>query len=108
MSWMFLSSFEKLREKLISDDTLLNMAHLGARAFDTIGGEVVSTTMFTLRNVFQSDHRGEYYRLIDGVSEAEKQLALRKAIAKPDCGWFYRVSAQDFKNTRHTVCLLGW
>lgn len=96
MSWMFLSSFEKLREKLLSDDTLLNMAHLGARAFDTIGGEVVSTTMFTLRNVYQDQHGGEYFRLIDGMSEAEKQSALREALANPNCGWFYRATAQDF------------
>lgn len=97
MSWMFLSSFEKLREKLLSDNTLLNMAHLGARAFDTIGGEVVSTTMFTLRNLYQDGQKGEYFRLIDGMSEAEKQSALSEAIADPDCGWFYRASAQDFK-----------
>ncbi len=35
-SWMFLSSFEELRDHLLSSFTLENMAHLGPRAFDTI------------------------------------------------------------------------
>ena len=49
-SWMFLSSFEKLREKLLDNATILSMAHLGARGFDSIGGEVVSTTAFVLES----------------------------------------------------------
>ncbi len=47
-SWMFLSSFEKLRTKLLTAD-IVNMAHLGARAFEEIGGEVVQTTSFVMR-----------------------------------------------------------
>lgn len=46
-SWMFLSSYEKLREKLMSNITV-NMTHLGARAFDEIGGEVVQTTAIVI------------------------------------------------------------
>ena len=38
-AWMFLSSFEKFRIRLLSHDTIINMAHLGARAFEEIGGE---------------------------------------------------------------------
>lgn len=48
-AWMFLSSFEKLRAKLQLIDTV-NMAHLGARGFDEIGGEVVQTTSFVMRS----------------------------------------------------------
>lgn len=40
-SWMFLSSYEKLRTKLLKTNTIVNMAHLGTRAFEDIGGEVV-------------------------------------------------------------------
>lgn len=47
-SWMFLSSFEKLREKILTQNTIHSMAHLGARGFDSIGGEVVSTTAFIM------------------------------------------------------------
>ncbi len=49
-SWMFLSSFEKFRERILNEDTILSMAHLGPRAFDSIGGEVVSTTAFVIEN----------------------------------------------------------
>lgn len=45
-SWMFLSSFEKLRLKILKNRDIVNMAHLGARAFEEIGGEVVQTTSF--------------------------------------------------------------
>ena len=71
-SWMFLSSFEKLREKLLLKDTV-NMAHLGARAFDEIGGEVVQTTSFVLRRSHLADYRGTYCRLIDPTSEQGKE-----------------------------------
>jgi type II restriction/modification system DNA methylase subunit YeeA len=96
-SWMFLSSFEKLRGRILGQDTVLSMAHLGARAFDSIGGEVVSTTAFVLENRNHSDYKGSYVRLVDGNSEAEKESALREAIKNPNCGWFFRASAADFK-----------
>ena len=96
-SWMFLSSFEKLRARLLARDTILSMAHLGARAFDSIGGEVVSTTAFVLGNRKEPDLKGGYLRLVDGNSEAEKQTAILKAIKNPNCGWFFSASAVDFK-----------
>ena len=79
-SWMFLSSFEKLRAKLLDNSTILSMAHLGARAFDSIGGEVVSTTAFVLNSVFIPDYKGAFVRLVDGTSEAEKDKMLKEAI----------------------------
>ena len=96
-SWMFLSSFEKLRLRLLGQDTILSMAHLGARAFDSIGGEVVSTTAFVLENNHHLEYKGGYLRLIDGNSEAEKKAEILEAIKNPDCGWFHRASASDFK-----------
>jgi len=95
-SWMFLSSFEKLRSCLLGQNIILSMAHMGARAFDSIGGEVVQTTAFVLENSHKPDYKGGYLRLVDGKSEAEKEFAIREAIKNPDCGWFYRVSAVDF------------
>jgi type II restriction/modification system DNA methylase subunit YeeA len=96
-SWMFLSSYEKLRAKLLDQNTIRSMAHLGARAFDTIGGEVVSTTAFVLQNSHLPDAQGDFLRLVDGRSEAEKAAATGEAIQNPDCGWFYRATAVDFK-----------
>lgn len=71
-AWMFLSSFEKLRTKLLQKDTV-NMAHLGARAFDEIGGEVVQTTSFVLRNSHIADYRGTYCRLIEPTTQQGKE-----------------------------------
>ena len=79
-SWMFLSSFEKLRTKLLDEDTILTMAHLGPRAFDTIGGEVVQTTAFTLTNTHIPDYKGAFLRLVDGNNEAEKSAMFKEAI----------------------------
>ena len=71
-AWMFLSSFEKLRTKLLQKDTI-NMAHLGARAFDEIGGEVVQTTSFVLRNSHIADYKGTYCRLIEPTTQQGKE-----------------------------------
>ena len=71
-SWMFLSSFEKLREKLLQKDTI-NMAHLGPRAFEEIGGEVVQTTSFVLRKSHVADYKGTYCRLIDPTTQQGKE-----------------------------------
>lgn len=95
-SWMFLSSFEKLRAGILGQDTLLSMAHLGARGFDSIGGEVVSTTAFVLANSNDSEYKGSYVRLVDGNSEGEKESALREAIKNPNCGYLYYAKSADF------------
>lgn len=71
-AFMFLSSYEKLRKKLALKTTV-NMAHLGARAFDEICGEVVQTTAFANFNSHIAYYKGEYSRLVDVNGEAEKE-----------------------------------
>lgn len=71
-AWMFLSSFEKLRTKLLAVD-IVNMAHLGARAFEEIGGEVVQTTSFVIRKSHIADYKGKYCRLIEPTSQQGKE-----------------------------------
>ena len=71
-AWMFLSSFEKLRAKLLLKDTV-NMAHLGPRAFEEIGGEVVQTTSFVLRTSHIADYKGAYCRLIEPTTQQGKE-----------------------------------
>jgi hypothetical protein len=73
-AWMFLSSYEKLRAKLLVRD-IVNMAHLGARAFEEISGEVVQTTAFVLSNRNIADFAGTYVRLVDYPSQQAKQEA---------------------------------
>ena len=71
-AWMFLSSFEKLRAKLQTVDTV-NMAHLGARAFEEIGGEVVQTTSFVMRKSHIKGYKGTYCRLIEPNTQQGKE-----------------------------------
>lgn len=71
-AWMFLSSYEKLRAKLLHID-IVNMAHLGPRAFDEIGGEVVQTTSFVMRQSDSKGYEGIYHRLIEASSESGKE-----------------------------------
>ncbi|MFQ2692192.1 BREX-1 system adenine-specific DNA-methyltransferase PglX [Aeromonas caviae] len=79
-SWMFLSSFEALRARILGQHTILGMAHLGARGFDSIGGEVVSTTAFVLAQPHLPTYQGAYFRLVDGNSEAEKAAMFKEAL----------------------------
>ncbi|NUD99930.1 BREX-1 system adenine-specific DNA-methyltransferase PglX [Escherichia coli] len=74
-SWMFLSSYEQLRSNLLEDHTFITMAHLGARAFGQISGEVVQTTAWIIRNKHIKKYQPTFYRLIEG-NEEEKQKAL--------------------------------
>lgn len=71
-SWMFLSSFEKLREKMMLTETV-NMAHLGARAFEEIGGEVVQTTAFVRCANHVDGYKGTYCRLIEPTTQQGKE-----------------------------------
>ena len=76
-AWMSLGSYEKLRNK-ISDTSIVNMAHLGPRAFEDVSGEMVQTTSFVLQNSTISQRKGVYYRLVDEMSPVEKEKAFLK------------------------------
>ena len=71
-AWMFLSSFEKLREKMMLTETV-SMAHLGARAFEEIGGEVVQTTSFVRVRTHIDNFKGVYCRLIEPTTQQGKE-----------------------------------
>jgi type II restriction/modification system DNA methylase subunit YeeA len=90
--WMFLSSFESLRTSILQNKTILSMAHLGAHAFDTIGGEVVSTTAFILENAKNPKYRGKYQRLIEGSCEADKDRMLHEN----NSSLIFSASSEDF------------
>lgn len=74
-SWMFLSSYEKMRESLLEDHTIITMAHLGARAFSQISGEVVQTTAWVINRNHIKQYQSTFFRLIDG-NEEDKKTAL--------------------------------
>ncbi len=71
-TWMFLSSYEKLRAKLLRK-TIVNMLHLGAKAFEGISGEVVQTAGFVIRNAQIENYKGTYCRLTEPSSQQAKE-----------------------------------
>ena len=97
-SWMFLSSYEKLRLKLLKEKIILSMAHIGTKGFDSIGGEVVSTTAFVLsKKSTKQIIKGEYFRLVDTQSEAGKSKAFLEANNNHNHGYYFEVSAEQFE-----------
>lgn len=72
-SWMFLDSFENLRVSLLASKTIYSLTHLGARAFESIGGEVVQTVSFVLRNNLESNFQSSFFRLIHINTPMEKE-----------------------------------
>lgn len=93
-SWMFLSSFEALRRKLLDSSSIETMAHLGAGAFDSIGGEVVSTTAFTLKNGSCSGN-GTYIRLVN-VSGDDNQADACANVINVDADYRFEVDQHEF------------
>ena len=72
-SWMFLSSFEKLRAKYLEYYHIDSMLHLGPRTFDELSGEVVQNTAFVVSKHQPAEQGGMYYRLVDGKNCADKE-----------------------------------
>ena len=72
-SWMFLSSFEKLRKKVLDNYQIDSMLHLGPRTFDELSGEVVQNTAFVISKNHKEGAQGTYFRLIEGKSCSDKE-----------------------------------
>ena len=95
-SWMFLSSFEKLREKVIKTKFIDTMLHLGSRAFEEIGGEVVQSTTFVLRNAVLPNKEGIYLRLIDDKTASEKKEKAIEAVQNSLVSYRYLFDQKNF------------
>lgn len=93
-NWMYLASHAALRNQLFASASIVSMAHLGSRAFDTISGEVVATTAFVLRNV-RSHEAGEYFRLTD-LAPADKARELGRVASGEYTERCYRARSDDF------------
>jgi type II restriction/modification system DNA methylase subunit YeeA len=92
-SWMFLSSFQKMRERMLREKTILTMAHFGPGGFAHASAMVVQTTAFVLKNQSPQQHfKPVFFRLLEG-SENEKRTSLVSGEKRFD------TTAQDeFKN----------
>jgi len=95
--WMFISTYSKLREFMVKNNTLVSMAHLGTRGFDSIGGEVVSTTAFVQRNVRPKQDLGTYVRLTDAPSEGAKAELFRSTKSNSKSSVRFEARTSDFE-----------
>ena len=91
-SWMFISSFEKMRERLIDDTRIVSMIQQSTHGFPFV---TVPTTMFVLQPG-SALKTGCYIRLQDFDRPQWQQPRALEAIKNPACGWFYRRDASIF------------
>lgn len=92
--WMFIGSYEKLRNRLIDDKTLTTLVQLEYSGF---AGATVPICTFTYHNSHIDGYKGGYVRLADFTGPAVQAPKALEAIQNPDCGWFYRRDADTFK-----------
>lgn len=95
-AWMFLSSYEKLRENVVKNKIIESMLHLGPRAFEEIGGEVVQSTTFVLRNNSKQSNVGIYVRLTKENTAIEKKEATLEAVRDPSVPYRYSFDQENF------------
>ena len=92
--WMFIGSYEKLRNEIIDNRTLTSLIQLEYSGF---AGATVPICTYTFHNSFVKGYKGGYVRLSDFVGAAVQAPKALEAIRNPDCGWFYRRGADTFK-----------
>ena len=92
--WMFISSYEKLREELIKNTTVTSLIQLEYNAFEPA---CVPIATFTLRNSFIDSYKGSYVKLSDFRGHETQAPKTLEAIQNPDCGWFYVANQNDFQ-----------
>ncbi|MCC6107937.1 MAG: BREX-1 system adenine-specific DNA-methyltransferase PglX [Atopobium sp.] len=93
-SWMFISSFEKMRRNIIDNATIISMVQLSTHGFPNV---TVPTCMWVI-SPDRQDNKGSYIRLEDFDRPQWQQPKTLEAIHNPDCGWFYRADQRDFKS----------
>lgn len=72
-SWMFLSSYKGIRQVILGEHSITSMAHLGARAFPEIGGEVVQVAATAMQKSPCRNLKPVFIRLTEYSTE-EKEL----------------------------------
>ena len=91
--WMFISSYEKLRNMMIDEKTLTSLVQLEYSGFS---GATVPICTFTFHNSHVDGYLGGYIRLSDFVGATAQGPKTLEAIQNPNCGWFYRADASTF------------
>ena len=92
--WMFTSSYEKLREKLLTQATISTLIQLEYNAFEPA---CIPVCAFTFNNSHINDYVGSYIKLSDFKGHENQAPKTLEAIKNPNCGWFYNAKPDDFK-----------
>jgi type II restriction/modification system DNA methylase subunit YeeA len=92
--WMFITSYEKMREIIIDKHFINNLIQLEYSGFD---GATVPICTFTLRNQYIPEAKGSYIRLSDFKGTQNQAPKTLEAIQNPNCGWFYTANQKDFE-----------
>ncbi|EHZ2755061.1 BREX-1 system adenine-specific DNA-methyltransferase PglX [Vibrio vulnificus] len=91
--WMFISSYEELRSKLINDEVISSLVQLEYSGFD---GATVPICTFTLSKKQISDYKGSYIRLSNFKGATNQGPKTLEAIKNQNCGWFFEAKTDDF------------
>lgn len=91
-TWMFLSSFQALREALIATKELITL--IDTRSTGLHADNFTANCSFVVFNGRGGRIAGTYFKLNQPIDK--KATALLDAIKNPDCGYFYRADATTF------------
>lgn len=93
--WMFIKTYEKLREYIINNKSISSLIQIAKGAF--YKEATVDVMGFVLKNSNNTE-KGLYIRLDDfkGDMEVQKQKVL-EAIVNKECGYFYETHSDSFK-----------
>ncbi|EBW7774803.1 TPA: BREX-1 system adenine-specific DNA-methyltransferase PglX [Salmonella enterica subsp. enterica serovar Saintpaul] len=92
--WMFLSSYETLRLRLIGKENITSLIQLEYSGFD---GATVPICTFTLQKGKVKDFISSYIRLADFRGAQNQGPKALEAIQDHNCGWFYNAKSDDFQ-----------
>lgn len=92
--WMFISSYEQMRSKLVTDATIQSLVQLEYNAFEPA---CVPVCAFIVGKAHIADFVGSYIKLSDFKGHENQSPKTLEAINNPDCGWFFNAKPDDFK-----------
>ena len=107
-SWMFLSSYEKLREIIVNNRVIYSMLHLGPHAFEEIGGEVVQSTLFIIRKIYIDRYTGSYIRLVEWRNAKTKEEKALEVVLNPNVDYRYVTNTKEFSKIPQALNSVYW
>ena len=92
--WMFIKTYEPLRQSLLKHKTITSLIQLEYSGFD---GATVPICTFTLQNGSIPNYQGGYVRLADFVGPRLQAPKALEAVQDQTRNWFFRATTADFE-----------